>query len=156
MLCTGFFLRLRELVGIVKKFELGVEEWSSAKSLKALDDVFLTELVRNFLRASTFQIGSAKVTAIEESKNLTTLSLDELIGNLKVYEEVIKKDSENVKSKREQSRSFCLEKYLRNLSDDVLLSSIVKMKNSHGRRRDFIENSFKSRGRFVRQSMVCA
>ncbi|GJT41116.1 hypothetical protein Tco_0940981 [Tanacetum coccineum] len=30
----------------------------------------------------------AKVTAIEESKNLTTLPLDELIGNLKVYEEV--------------------------------------------------------------------
>ncbi|GKB55969.1 hypothetical protein Tco_0912155 [Tanacetum coccineum] len=50
----------------------------------------------------------AKVTEIEESKNLTTLSLDELIGNLKVYEEVIKKDSETVKSKREQSRSIAL------------------------------------------------
>ncbi|GKA83907.1 hypothetical protein Tco_0805502 [Tanacetum coccineum] len=44
---------------------------------------------------------------IEESKNLTTLSLDELIRNLKVYEE-IKKDSEIVKSKREQSRSIAL------------------------------------------------
>ncbi|GJU56645.1 hypothetical protein Tco_1568215 [Tanacetum coccineum] len=32
---------------------------------------------------------AAKVTAIEESKNLTTLPLDELIENLKVYEEVI-------------------------------------------------------------------
>ncbi|GJW44950.1 hypothetical protein Tco_0073749 [Tanacetum coccineum] len=52
--------------------------------------------------------GAAKVTAIEESKNLTTLSLDKLIGNLKVYEEVIKKDSETVKSKREQSRSIAL------------------------------------------------
>ncbi|GJS49910.1 hypothetical protein Tco_0600031 [Tanacetum coccineum] len=50
----------------------------------------------------------AKVTAIEESKNLTTLSLDELIGNLKVYEEVIKKDSETVKSKREQSRYIAM------------------------------------------------
>ncbi|GKB99932.1 hypothetical protein Tco_0986069, partial [Tanacetum coccineum] len=50
----------------------------------------------------------AKVTAIEESKNLTTLSLDELIRNLKVYEEIIKKDSETVKSKREQSRSIAL------------------------------------------------
>ncbi|GJW11010.1 hypothetical protein Tco_1576837 [Tanacetum coccineum] len=50
----------------------------------------------------------AKVTAIEESKNLTTLSLDELIGNLKVYEEVIKKDSETVKNKREQSRYIAL------------------------------------------------
>ncbi|GJY66417.1 hypothetical protein Tco_0468655 [Tanacetum coccineum] len=45
---------------------------------------------------------------IEESNNLTTLSLDELIGNLKVYEEVIKKDSETVKNKREQSRSIAL------------------------------------------------
>ncbi|GKA81625.1 hypothetical protein Tco_0788317, partial [Tanacetum coccineum] len=50
----------------------------------------------------------AKVIAIEESKNLTTLSLDELIGNLKVYEEVIKKDVEMVKGKKEQSRSLAL------------------------------------------------
>ncbi|GKB28934.1 hypothetical protein Tco_0868335 [Tanacetum coccineum] len=59
----------------------------------------------------------AKVTAIEESNNLTTLSLDELIGNLKVYEEVIKKDSETVKSKREQSRSIAL-KARKDSSDD--------------------------------------
>ncbi|GJS72156.1 retrovirus-related pol polyprotein from transposon TNT 1-94 [Tanacetum coccineum] len=45
---------------------------------------------------------------IEESKNLTTLPLDELIGNLKVYEEVIKKDFETVKAKKEQSRSLAL------------------------------------------------
>ncbi|GJV86126.1 putative reverse transcriptase domain-containing protein [Tanacetum coccineum] len=49
-----------------------------------------------------------KVTAIEESNNLTSLSLDELIGNLKVYEVIIKKDSEMVKGKREQSRSLAL------------------------------------------------
>ncbi|GKB60195.1 hypothetical protein Tco_0916381 [Tanacetum coccineum] len=46
--------------------------------------------------------------AIEESKDLTSLSLDELIGNLKVYEVIIKKDSEMVKEKREQSRSLAL------------------------------------------------
>nr|GEX06332.1 auxin-responsive protein SAUR72-like [Tanacetum cinerariifolium] len=40
-----------------------------------------------------------KVMMIEESKNLTTLSLDELIGNLKVYEEVIKKDLKPSKAK---------------------------------------------------------
>ncbi|GJV62547.1 hypothetical protein Tco_1473375 [Tanacetum coccineum] len=59
----------------------------------------------------------AKVTAIKESKNLTTLSLEELIRNLKVYEEVIKKDSETVKSKREQSRSIAL-KARKESSDD--------------------------------------
>ncbi|GJY76421.1 hypothetical protein Tco_0481537, partial [Tanacetum coccineum] len=41
----------------------------------------------------------AKVTAIEESKDLTSLSLDELIRNLKVNEMIIKKDSEIVKEK---------------------------------------------------------
>nr|GEZ35007.1 UBN2 domain-containing protein [Tanacetum cinerariifolium] len=42
------------------------------------------------------------VTTIEESKDLTSLSLDELIGNLKVYEIIIKKDSEIVKAKGER------------------------------------------------------
>nr|GEW47794.1 uncharacterized mitochondrial protein AtMg00810-like [Tanacetum cinerariifolium] len=41
----------------------------------------------------------AKVTTIEESKLLTSLSLDELIGNLKVHEMIIKKDSKIVKAK---------------------------------------------------------
>ncbi|GJV17455.1 hypothetical protein Tco_1362778 [Tanacetum coccineum] len=64
----------------------------------------------------------AKVTAIEESKNLTTLSLDELIGNLKVYEEVIKKDVETVKGKKEQSRSLAL-KVKKEVSDEDSSSS---------------------------------
>ncbi|GKE42003.1 hypothetical protein Tco_1469287, partial [Tanacetum coccineum] len=44
----------------------------------------------------------AKVTVIEESKDLTSLSLDELIENLKVHEIIIKKDSEIVKAKGER------------------------------------------------------
>ncbi|GJY54582.1 hypothetical protein Tco_0446246 [Tanacetum coccineum] len=43
-----------------------------------------------------------RVTAIEESKDLTSLFLDELIGNLKVHEMIIKKDSEIVKAKVER------------------------------------------------------
>ncbi|GJV14065.1 hypothetical protein Tco_1359388 [Tanacetum coccineum] len=54
-------------------------------------------------------------TAIEESKDLTSLSLDELIRNLKVHEMIIKKDSEIVKAKwnsakttkRIKPKSFC-------------------------------------------------
>ncbi|GKB97420.1 hypothetical protein Tco_0983557 [Tanacetum coccineum] len=59
-------------------------------SLKALDEGFSSKnYVRKFLRA-LHPKWRAKVTAIEESKDLTSLSLDELIGNLKVYEVIIK------------------------------------------------------------------
>ncbi|GKF17396.1 hypothetical protein Tco_0062314, partial [Tanacetum coccineum] len=52
-------------------------------SLKALDEGFSSKnCVRKFLRA-LHPKWRTKVTAIEESKNLTTLSLDKLIGNLK-------------------------------------------------------------------------
>nr|GEU88404.1 ribonuclease H-like domain, reverse transcriptase, RNA-dependent DNA polymerase [Tanacetum cinerariifolium] len=40
-----------------------------------------------------------KITEIKESKDLTSLSLDKLIGNLKVHEMIIKNDSEIVKAK---------------------------------------------------------
>ncbi|GJV41277.1 hypothetical protein Tco_1419717 [Tanacetum coccineum] len=77
-------------------------------SLKELDGGFSSKkYVRKFLRA-LHPKWRAKVMAIEESKDLTSLSLDELIGNLKVYEVIIKKDSEMVKGKRGQSRSLAL------------------------------------------------
>nr|GEU95417.1 hypothetical protein [Tanacetum cinerariifolium] len=56
----------------------------------------------------------------EESKDLTSLSLDELIGNLKVYEMIIKKDSEIVKPKREM-RSLAL-KAKKESSDEECLT----------------------------------
>ncbi|GJW65238.1 retrovirus-related pol polyprotein from transposon TNT 1-94 [Tanacetum coccineum] len=76
-------------------------------SLKALDEGYSSKnYVRKFLR-SLDPKWRAKVTAIEESKDLTSLSLDELIRNLKVYEMIIKKDSEIVKAKGER-RSLAL------------------------------------------------
>ncbi|GJS26883.1 hypothetical protein Tco_0487503 [Tanacetum coccineum] len=57
--------------------------------------------VRKFLRA-LHPKWRAKVTVIEESKDLTSLSLDELIGNLKFHGMIIKKDSEIVKAKGER------------------------------------------------------
>ncbi|GKA55570.1 hypothetical protein Tco_0754642 [Tanacetum coccineum] len=42
------------------------------------------------------------VMAIEESKDLSTLPLDEPIGNLKVYEVVLEKDLESFKIKKEK------------------------------------------------------
>ncbi|GJU44768.1 hypothetical protein Tco_1202034 [Tanacetum coccineum] len=44
--------------------------------------------VRKFLRALSLK-WRAKVTAIEETKDLATLPLDELISNLKVYETIL-------------------------------------------------------------------
>ncbi|GJV95179.1 hypothetical protein Tco_1546756 [Tanacetum coccineum] len=71
-------------------------------SLKALDEGYSSKnYVRKFLRA-LHPKWRAKVTAIEESKDLTSLSIDELIGNLKVHEMIIKKDSEIVKAKVER------------------------------------------------------
>nr|GEU73713.1 UBN2 domain-containing protein [Tanacetum cinerariifolium] len=104
--------------------------------------------VRKFLRA-LHPNWRAKVTAIEESNNLTTLPLDELIGNLKVYEEVIKKDSETVKSKREQSRSIAL-KARKESSDDDSSTSNSEDEEYVMSVRDF-NKFFKRRGRFVRQ-----
>ncbi|GKF69607.1 hypothetical protein Tco_0202664, partial [Tanacetum coccineum] len=71
-------------------------------SLKAHDEGYSSKnYVRKFLRA-LHPKWRAKVTAIEESKDLTSLSLDELIRNLKVHEMIIKKDSEIVKAKVER------------------------------------------------------
>nr|GEX18215.1 zf-CCHC domain-containing protein/DUF4219 domain-containing protein/UBN2 domain-containing protein [Tanacetum cinerariifolium] len=70
-------------------------------SLKALDEGFSSKnYVRKFLRALYLK-WRAKDTAIEESKDLTSLSLDELIENLKDYEVLIKNDSEMVKDEKD-------------------------------------------------------
>ncbi|GJS65631.1 reverse transcriptase domain-containing protein [Tanacetum coccineum] len=92
-------------------------------SLKALDEGYSSKnYVRKFLRA-LHPKWRAKVTAIEESKDLTSLSLDELIGNLKVHEMIIKKDSEIVKAKVER-KSLAL-KAKKEYSDEKLLERIA-------------------------------
>nr|GEV62181.1 hypothetical protein [Tanacetum cinerariifolium] len=62
------------------------------------------------------------VTAIEESKDLISLSLNELTGNLKVYEIIIKTDSKVVKGNRKQSKSLAL-KAKKESSDEESLTS---------------------------------
>ncbi|GJZ71970.1 hypothetical protein Tco_0635821 [Tanacetum coccineum] len=139
-------------------------------SLKALDESFSSKnCVRKFLRALTSKMaleshGSPIDTVTPtmtdnyrrssiQSKNLTTLSLDELIGNLKVYEEVIKKDVETVKGKKEQSRSLAL-KVKKEVSDEDSSSSRCK-----GRRVCFLalknsRNSFNETEMWVTQIIL--
>ncbi|GJV11425.1 retrovirus-related pol polyprotein from transposon TNT 1-94 [Tanacetum coccineum] len=90
----------------------------------------------------------AKVTTIEESKDLTSLSLDELIGNLKVHEMIIKKDSEIVKAKGER-KSLAL-KAKKESSDEECSTSGSEDEEYAMAVRDF-KKFFKRRGRFVRQ-----
>nr|GEW15986.1 zf-CCHC domain-containing protein/UBN2 domain-containing protein [Tanacetum cinerariifolium] len=92
-------------------------------SIKALDEGYSSKnYVKKFLKA-LLPKWRAKVTAIEESKDLTSLSLDELIGNLK--------------AKKECSDEECLTFK----SEDEEYAMAV---------RDF-KKFFKRRGRFVRQ-----
>ncbi|GJR60362.1 hypothetical protein Tco_0740289 [Tanacetum coccineum] len=89
----------------------------------------------------------AKVTAIEESKDLTSLSLDELIGNLIVYEVIIKKYSEMVKGKRELNRSLAL-KAKKESSDEDSSTSDSEDEEYAMAVRDF-KKLFKRQGRFI-------
>ncbi|GKA98107.1 hypothetical protein Tco_0826001, partial [Tanacetum coccineum] len=91
-------------------------------SLKALDEGFSSKnYVRKFLRA-LHPKWRAKVTTIEESKDLSSLALDELIGNLKVHEVVMEKDSEIYRGKKERVKSIAL-KAKKESSDDETSTS---------------------------------
>ena len=77
-------------------------------SLTALDPSFYNKNhVRKFLRALPVK-WRPKVMAIEEAKNLAELPLDELIGNLKVYEMILENDKASTKDKKEKVKSLAL------------------------------------------------
>ncbi|GJY58949.1 retrovirus-related pol polyprotein from transposon TNT 1-94 [Tanacetum coccineum] len=117
-------------------------------SLKSLDESFLSRNhVRKFLRALPTK-WRPKVTAIEESKDLLTLPLDELIGNLKVYEVVLEKDSEASKVKKEKYKYLALK--ARKVSSDEEESCSGSDEEYAMAARDF-KKFFKRRGKFVRQ-----
>ncbi|GJW82327.1 zf-CCHC domain-containing protein, partial [Tanacetum coccineum] len=82
------------------------------------------------------------------SKDLTSLSLDELIGNLKVHGMIIKKDSEVVKAKGERN-SLSL-KAKKESSDEECSNSGSEDEEYAMAVRDF-KKFFKRRGRFIRQ-----
>nr|GEV36945.1 retrovirus-related Pol polyprotein from transposon TNT 1-94 [Tanacetum cinerariifolium] len=90
-------------------------------SLKALDDGLSSKnYVSKFLRA-LHPKWRAKVMTIKESKDLSSLALDELIGNLKVHKVVMEKILKSIKAK-ERVRSIAL-KAKKEFSDDETLTS---------------------------------
>ncbi|GJR20463.1 integrase, catalytic region, zinc finger, CCHC-type containing protein [Tanacetum coccineum] len=77
-------------------------------SLKSLDQDYSSKNhVRKFLRALPLK-WRAKVTAVEEAKDLSTLPLDELIGNLKVYEMILENDGVASKTTKEKVKPLAL------------------------------------------------
>nr|GEW03151.1 serine/threonine protein kinase SRPK1 [Tanacetum cinerariifolium] len=90
----------------------------------------------------------AKVTTIKDSKDLTSLSLEELISNLKVHEMIIKKDSEIVKAKGEIKS---LDLKAKKESSDEECSTFESKDEEYAMTVRDLKKFFKRRGRFVRQ-----
>nr|GEX14546.1 zf-CCHC domain-containing protein/UBN2 domain-containing protein [Tanacetum cinerariifolium] len=89
------------------------------------------------------------VTAIEESKDLSTLPPDELISNLKVYEVVLEKDSGISKVKKDKYKSLAPK--ARKISSDEEVSCSESDDEEYAMAvRDF-KQFFRRRGKFVRQ-----
>nr|GEV88999.1 zf-CCHC domain-containing protein/UBN2 domain-containing protein [Tanacetum cinerariifolium] len=117
-------------------------------SLKALDEGFSSKnYVRKFFRA-LHPKWRAKVTTIEESKDLSSLTLDELIGNLKVHKVVIEKDSEIYRGKKERVKSIALKAKEKSSDDETSTSGsddeeyAIAVKN--------FKKFFRRKGKFVR------
>ncbi|GJS29380.1 retrovirus-related pol polyprotein from transposon TNT 1-94 [Tanacetum coccineum] len=118
-------------------------------SLKSLDESYSSRNhVRKFLRALPTK-WRPKVMAIEESKDLPTLPLDELIGNLKVYEVVLEKDSEISKRKKEKYKSLSLK--ARKVSSDEEVSCSSSDGEEYAMAVTDFKKFFRGRGKLVRQ-----
>ncbi|GJZ94821.1 putative reverse transcriptase domain-containing protein, partial [Tanacetum coccineum] len=116
---------------------------------KAFDEVSSSKnYVRKFLRA-LHPKWRAKVTTIEELKDLSSLALDELIGNLKVHEVVMEKDSEIYRGKKERVKSIAL-KAKKESSDDETSTSGSDDEEYAMAVRNF-KKFFRRKGKFVRQ-----
>ncbi|GJT52258.1 retrovirus-related pol polyprotein from transposon TNT 1-94 [Tanacetum coccineum] len=118
-------------------------------SLKDLDEGFSSKnYIRKFLRA-LHPKWRAKVTAIKESKVLSSLALDELIGNLKVHEVVMVKDSEIYKGKKELIKPIAL-KAKKESSDDET-STFGRDDEEYAMAVRNFKKFFRRKGKFVRK-----
>nr|GEW72002.1 myb/SANT-like domain-containing protein [Tanacetum cinerariifolium] len=96
-----------------------------------------------------FAITEDHATNTSESKDLSSLALDELNGNLKVHEEVMKKDSKIYRGKKERVKSIAL-KAKKESSDDETLKTESDDEEYAMAVRNF-KKFFSRKGKFVRQ-----
>ncbi|GJU86101.1 zf-CCHC domain-containing protein [Tanacetum coccineum] len=104
--------------------------------------------VRKFLRA-LHPKWREKVMAIEESKDWSSLALDELIGNLKVHELVMEKDSEIYKGKKKRVKSIAL-KAKKESSDDET-STFGSNDEEYAMPIRNLKRFFRRKDKFIRQ-----
>ncbi|GKB19248.1 zf-CCHC domain-containing protein [Tanacetum coccineum] len=121
----------------------------SSICFKALDEGFSRKnYVRKFLRVLNPK-WRAKVMTIKESKDLSSVALDQLIGNLKVHEVVMEKDSKIYRGKKERVKSIAL-KAKKESSDDETLTSESDDKEFDMAIRNF-KQLFRRKGKFIRK-----
>ncbi|GJV76809.1 hypothetical protein Tco_1508393 [Tanacetum coccineum] len=109
------------------------------------------------LEEESIDSGFARFTTIitsfkafnEESKDLSSLALDELIGNLKVHEVVMEKYSKIYRGKKERVKSIAM-KAKKESSDDETLTSGIDDEEYVMAVRNF-KKFFRRKGKFVRQ-----
>ncbi|GJZ81162.1 hypothetical protein Tco_0646156 [Tanacetum coccineum] len=114
---------IHESHGAAESIDSGFARFNTIiTSLKALDEGFSSKnYVRKFL-STLHPKWRAKVMAIKEYKDLSSLALDELIGNLKVHEVVMEKDSKIYRGKKKRFKSIAL-KAKKESSDDETSTS---------------------------------
>ncbi|GJU29959.1 hypothetical protein Tco_1173548 [Tanacetum coccineum] len=118
-------------------------------SLKALDEGFSSKnYVKKFLR-DPHPKWRVKVTTIEEWTDLSSLALDELIGNLKVHEVVMEKDSKFYRGKKENVKSIALKAKKESSGDETLTSGSDDEEYAMAVRN--FKKFFRRKGKFVRQ-----
>ncbi|GJX77565.1 zf-CCHC domain-containing protein [Tanacetum coccineum] len=117
-------------------------------SLKALDESFSNKnYARKFLK-DLHPKWRAKVTAIEESKDLSSITLDEVIGNLKVHEVVMEKDSEIYRGRKETDKSIALKAKKESSDDETSTSGSDDEEYAMVVRN--LKRFFRRKGKFIR------
>ncbi|KAL5561894.1 hypothetical protein UlMin_031641 [Ulmus minor] len=127
---------------------LSMEEFNRIRSCKTAKDIWNTleyttsEMVRKILRSLPKQ-WEAKVTAIQEAKDLSKLPLDELIGSLMTHEITMNQNLEDgVKTEKEKNLAFSSStSYDDGEKDIALLAKRFKkfLKYDRKNRRKFIK-----------------